>query len=110
MNKPPLGLKAPKPERGTAKGKAHMAAVSALPCVVCLRRGPSEVHHVFHGRFGQSKASDMETIPLCFDCHRGPDGIHARKMLWADRNGFDYEFMPIVNDMLDGTWNDPREF
>ena len=103
---PPLGQKARK-ERGTAACKAHMAKVAALRCVCCLRPGPSEVHHVIHGRFSQAKASDFETIPLCYECHRGPNGLHANKTLWADRNGFDWEFLPLVADMLAGEFNAP---
>lgn len=102
----PLGQKVKK-ERGTAAARAHMARVAALPCVVCLKPGPSEVHHVIHGRFSQSKSSDFETIPLCHACHMGPEGIHKGKVTWADKNGFDWEFLPVVADMLAGEWNVP---
>lgn len=99
--KPPLGLKEPKPARGTKSAKDHMARVAALPCVLC-GYWPVEVHHCISGRFGQSKASDFETIPLCYADHRGPQGIHASKREWEARNGFDHEFLPVVADMLAG--------
>lgn len=103
--RPPLGLKQPKPERGTVRAKAHLEAVKRLPCVICQRPGPSDAHHVFHGRYGSGKASDFETIPLCKNHHQGADGIHTNKTLWADRWGFDFEFLPVVADMLAGEYN-----
>ena len=87
----PIGLKPPKPERG-AKGKAHMARVAQMPCVICGAR-PVEIHHVICGRYGQRKASDLDTIPLCFEHHRGPEGIHANKRAWTEKHGPDYAFI-----------------
>lgn len=110
MGKPPLGLKAPKPERGTARAMAHLARVKALPCVICWKPGPSDARHVFHGRYGSRKASDFETIPLCKSHHQdGPDAIHNDKAGWADRYGFDYEFLPVVQDLLAGELNQAKE-
>lgn len=97
--KPPLGLKAPKPSK--AAGKAHMARVAQLPCVIC-HASPVEVHHCISGRFGQRRASDFDTIPLCYRCHRGPEGIHASKSAWEAINGPDTDFLPVVADMLAG--------
>lgn len=104
---PPLGQKAPKLARGTIQGRMHMARVARLPCVVCGHPGPSEVHHVICGRFSQSRAPDDMTIPLCYDCHRGPQGIHAGKESWVAINGPDTDFLPVVADMLAGEWNEP---
>jgi hypothetical protein len=101
----PLGLKAPKLGRGTIKGKMHMARIARLPCVVCHRPGPSKVHHLICGRFGSSRADDFNTIPLCFECHRGPHGIHAGKESWVAINGPDTDFLPVVADMLSGEFN-----
>jgi len=103
--KGPLGLKQPKPERGTKQSKAHMERVKQLPCVICAKPGPNDAHHVFHGRYGSEKSSDFETIPLCKNHHMGPDGIHTNKTLWADRWGFDHEYLDVVADMLAGEWN-----
>jgi hypothetical protein len=101
----PLGPKAPRLARRTVAARAHMAAVAALPCVVCRRHGPSEVHHVICGRYSQHKASDFDTIPLCFECHRGPQGIHAGKETWVTLNGPDTDFLPVVADMIAGKAN-----
>jgi hypothetical protein len=87
----PLGQKPPKPVRGS-KGKAHMAKVARLPCVIC-GAWPVEVHHVISGRYGRGKASDLDTIPLCYAHHRGPEGIHASKRAWEARHGMDYDYL-----------------
>ncbi len=98
--KGPMGQKPVKPSK--AAGKAHMARVAQLNCVICGKEGPSEVHHCISGRYGQRKASDFDTIPLCYRDHRGPDGIHANKAAWEERNGPDTDFLPVVADMLAG--------
>ena len=97
----PLGLKQPKPERGTAKARAHMARVKQLPCVICGKPGPSDVHHVICDRYGTSRASDFDTIPLCKLCHQdGLMAIHNNKRAWVERNGPDHGFLPLVAEML----------
>jgi len=45
---------------------------------------------------------DLRTIPLCYDCHQGPNGYHAAKRTWVAANGPDYEFLPRVNFLLYG--------
>ena len=101
--KGPMGQKPVKPSK--AEGKAHMARVAQLPCVICGKQGPSEVHHCISGRYSQRKASDFHTIPLCYADHRGPDGIHANKAAWEARNGLDTDFLPVVADMLAREFN-----
>lgn len=117
--KPPLGLKQDrprepktrkaikaKPQRISAADRAHLAAVAALPCVICWKPGPSEVHHVICGRYSQRRAPHTQTIPLCAECHRiGPNAIHENKTAWVERNGADHEFLPLVADMLAGEAN-----
>lgn len=75
-------------------GRDHMARVAALPCI-CCGYWPVEVHHVISDRYGQRKAADTETIPLCYNHHRGPDGIHTDKARWEATFGKDYSFLPI---------------
>lgn len=99
--KPALGLKAPKLARGTVEGRRHMARVAQLACVCCGAR-PVEVHHVISGRFGQRRASDLETIPLCQFHHRiGPEAIHASKRDWEAKWGPDFGYLPVVAALLD---------
>lgn len=100
--RPPLGLKAERP----AKDPAHMARVATLACVCCGAR-PVEVHHCISGRYSQRKASDRETIPLCWNHHQGPEGIHTNKRLWEETYRLDTDYLPGVADALAGEWNDP---
>jgi hypothetical protein len=97
----PLGLKAPKPIRGTVAAKAHLARVKSLPCVICGAPPPSDAHHVISGRFGSIRASDFDTIPLCKAHHQnGPDAIHQDKAAWEAKHGFDTDYLPIVAALL----------
>lgn len=111
--KGPLGLKQPKPgkkprqrmrtkrRRVTAEklDPGHMAQVAQLACVVCGAR-PVEVHHCISDRYSQAKAPDTETIPLCWNHHMGPDGIHSRKKWWVEQFGKDTDYLPIVEQAL----------
>ena len=102
IDREPLGQKVPRPK----PDRAYLARVKALPCVICHRPPPSDAHHVICGRYGQRKASDREVIPLCPECHRhGPNAIHNGKASWVERNGPDYEYLPVVADMLNKEWN-----
>ena len=107
MKRTPLARKTPlkpvsakrKAHKASAEGragKAHMAAVAQLPCVICGAR-PVQVHHVIHGRYGTRKAPDTDTIPLCRSCH---DSLHAGKEAWAAKWGPDYTYLPRVRAMV----------
>ena len=99
--KPPLGLKAEKPEHGTKAAKEHLQSVKQLPCVICRKPGPSDAHHVICGRYGQTKASDFDVIPLCKQHHQdGPEAIHNGKRSWVAKHGPDYEYLETVRQWL----------
>ena len=95
---PPLGQKQGKPVNRTGAGKAHMARVASLPCVICHRR-PVEVHHC---RSNGQMRDDFRTIPLCWNHHRGPEGYHTAKASWEAAHGLDTDFLAIVADALAG--------
>lgn len=94
----PLGAKTGNP-KPSAAGKAHMAAVARLACVICGAR-PVSVHHCISGRYGQRKAPDTDIIPLCWNHHQGPDGIHTSKEAWEDLHGPDTGFLPAVRRLV----------
>lgn len=97
----PLGLKPPKPVRGTVAAKAHLERVKGMPCVICGAAPPSDAHHVISGRFGSAKSSDFDTIPLCKAHHQhGPEAIHQNKSAWEARHGPDTDYLPRVKQML----------
>lgn len=113
----PLGQKAAKPPKGPRKPIAkvsakklahkaaeralgaseHMAWVKSLPCICCGAVAPSEAHHVTGDKMPRS---DFRVIPLCYACHRGPDGYHNAKRKWVARNGPDYMLLDAVSSML----------
>jgi len=75
----------------------HMAAVKGLPCCACGAPPPSQAHHVT----GDKKPrSDFRVIPLCYECHQGPQGYHAAKASWVARHGPDYGFLEAVETAL----------
>lgn len=49
-------------------------------CYLCGRRGYLETHHIIGGDPGR-KLSERHglKVHLCYECHRGPDGVHANK-------------------------------
>lgn len=105
LNKPPMGLKQPKP----VKDSAHIELVKQLPCVICNAPPPSDAHHCICGRFGGRKAGDDKVIPLCKNHHQwGPDAIHNGKESWVEKFGNDYDYLPQVKSMLEdnllGEW------
>lgn len=100
----PLGQKRGKPIRD----RKHIEAVKALPCIVCDTPPPSDAHHVICGRYGQRRAGDDETIPLCKRHHQwGPEAIHENKRAWVERHGPDHGYLDEVRRMLEAN---KREF
>lgn len=103
----PLGLKQPK-----AKSRPdYLAAVRELPCCICLHHtgGPltgSSAHHVIHtkdagqGNRGQRKTPDTMAIPLCWNHHQGPDGVHTRPEWWKANFGLDIDYIAATRDAL----------
>lgn len=57
-------------------GKRHMGRVAKLSCALC-GASPVEVHHIREGQGAAQRAQDTLTIPLCTDCHQGPNGLHG---------------------------------
>jgi hypothetical protein len=112
----PLGLKQPKPPKAARKrvkpvsdkraaylasperkaGKAHMAAVAQLPCIVC-GAWPVEVHHEGFPR------SDLNVLALCPPHHRrefGPGAIHYSPKAFYARHGSSDDLLARVAKLL----------
>ena len=63
--------------------REHLERIKELPCSVCGQSGPSYAHHLLLGRgTGQKKSPHWLTIPLCFECHQGRNGIHGDRAIW----------------------------
>ena len=79
-----------------AGGMEHMAAVKALPCLVCGRYGV-EVHHEGFPR------SDFNVLPLCPQHHRreyGAGAIHYSRKAFYAAHGSSDELLARVALML----------
>ena len=103
-----------KPRRG-GKDPARLAAVAALPCVICVmfdmrQNSRTEVHHCKSGRYGSLKEADRNTIPLCHSHHNkliphdgdaDKIGFHNRQETWEGAYGRDYDYLPTVDQWID---------
>ena len=61
--------------------RIHMGKVSELPCSLCGEYPPSMVHHIREGQGMSQRASAFLTIPLCYPCHQGENGVHGSRDL-----------------------------
>lgn len=84
-----------------AKSRKHMGRVKELPCGVCGASGPSDAHHILEGRIPGRKSPDWLTIPLCKECHQGPQGIHGDRTLWKIYKANEAQ---ILNDTLEALY------
>lgn len=59
------------PKENAYRSERWRRAVASLPCVVCMKDGPSQCAHVNHrGKGLAMKAPDVWTFPMCPECHR----------------------------------------
>jgi hypothetical protein len=77
--------------RLTQRERRHLAAVKEMPCGVCGASGPSDAHHIEQGQ-------QFLCIPLCYDCHRGANGLHGTKALWRVRK---LDELKVLNDTIE---------
>ena len=63
-----------------SKAKKHLDRIARMPCACCGASGV-HVHHIREGQGLAQRASDFLTIPLCPDCHQGPQGVHGDRSL-----------------------------
>ena len=105
-NRPPLGLKQPKPE----KRGDYLQAVRGLPCAICEAWGmqqlsPTTAHHPICGRYRTLKGADDTAIPLCDGHHQGDFdtskiAIHRERAAWVEWFGPDTEYIDVTRDKL----------
>ena len=62
-------------QKYTKQERLHLERVKELPCSLCNKEGPSYAHHI-------RQDCAWLVIPLCLECHQGPEGIHGSKALW----------------------------
>jgi hypothetical protein len=102
-NKPPLGLKT-KTKKKDAK---YLDKIRSMRCCVCQKFGqvqlsPTTAHHVIHDRYGTTKSSDLEAIPLCDGHHQAlwdkskDCAIHDDKKKWRELYGADWSYVQVT--------------
>ena len=102
-NRPPLGLKT-KTKKKNAK---HLDKIRSMPCCVCQKFGQVQLsqttaHHVIHDRYGTTKSSDLEAIPLCDGHHQAlwdkskDCAIHDNKKKWRELYGADWSYVQVT--------------
>lgn len=75
---------APKSKKTKTKDeKSHLNWVASQGCMIC--GGEACVHHI---RILGEPRDHKKTIPLCYDHHQGPNGIHhLGKHAWRKKYG-----------------------
>lgn len=73
---------------------AHAARLAEQPCVVCEEPGPSEVHEPEQGLW-------FASMPLCYACHRGPEGWHGTRLRWSLRKMTE---LKAINKAIESTY------
>ena len=63
------------------KNKNYLGWVAQQNCVLCGAVGV-HCHHIREGQGMSQRASDYLAIPLCPDCHQGPQGLHGDRSLF----------------------------
>ena len=105
----------PQPKTGnpvsTPEGIEHMGRVAQLPCVICYEYGMEQksrttVHHCIHGRFGDRRAPDKMTLPLCDGHHQGDFDVskialHRQPAKWKREYGEDTNWLSWVEKRLE---------
>ena len=74
----------------TVSERRHIERVARLPCSLCDRPGPSEVHEISQGQWYTS-------IALCADCHRGSLlGLHGQRRAWIVRKATELDALGVT--------------
>lgn len=79
-----------------SKVEDYHARVRAINCIICKQLGlgptPAAIHHVESIRDG---LSEYAVVPLCYDHHQGPEGVHGLR-----RRVFEMRYRLTDVDML----------
>lgn len=82
----------------TKKQRLRWDAISQLGCIVC-GYPMVEIHHCFTGGGGRRNHDD--TIGLCYNHHRGKEGIHTiGRKPWQAKYGSERELLDKINLIL----------
>lgn len=72
---------ASKRKPATKQERAYMSAQADAGCILCRHLGygatPAEIHHLRSGMGAGQRNTNLMTIPLCPEHHRGNTGFHG---------------------------------
>lgn len=89
----------------SAAGKRHLQRVAdfgqSAGCCVCGEPF-AHIHHILEGRTPGRKAGDFCTVPLCWECHLGTDGIHQTRQRWSLRKMDELKALDMVLEAVYG--------
>lgn len=87
----------------TADERKHLARIGSMPCCICGAQ-LVEVHHL-RSQVGMGrKASHFQTLPLCFEHHRGKTGFHGLgSKAFQRKYGSEHDLLEWVMKMIDGS-------
>ena len=88
----------------TNEEKRYKSALAEMACLICERiygqhsGGDVQLHHLRTGGWGKSGYKTL--IPLCFNHHTGPEGIHSLgTRAWERR--FDVSQKDLLTEVQD---------
>lgn len=92
-------------KQATAAERRHMDRVAQLPCVLGValgeNHGQPQIHHIREGQGTSQRASHFLTIPLCYDCHQGPNGIHGNRSLLRIAKAEELDLLALTIEELE---------
>lgn len=85
-------------KKATKSEREHIAKVASISCIVC-GVWPVEVHHALTGYGG--RRNNMKVLPLCFNHHRGVQGIHTLgRKAWQRQYATEQELLDRLDHAL----------
>jgi hypothetical protein len=86
----------------TKAEREYLSMAAALGCSLCRRLGygatPAEIHHPRTGVGLGRRAPHTSGIPLCYEHHRGGQGLHG-----LGRKAFERTYQLTEQDLLNDT-------
>jgi hypothetical protein len=88
----------------SAAARRYHDKIANQPCALCREIGqpqqtPTTVHHIRAGQGMSQRAGDFLVVPLCHECHQGPDGIHGTRALWRIAG---HDELSLLDKVLEG--------
>lgn len=96
-----------KKQSATKAEKIHLDKISNMPCVLCdclgsRQEGRTYVHHIRAGQGGGQRASHYLTLPLCYACHQGDEGLHGSRALFNVAKVSELDLLAMTIEKLGG--------